>query len=82
LESYSQLVLERQGDRIKVSGFVMFRVSDRYDFKDDHPLKSKALEDYEDAKSFDISTGFWARPISGWLDISTSSPVARIGYDD
>jgi hypothetical protein len=83
LESYSQLAFERHGDQIEISGFVIFRVFDRYDFEPDHRLKFKALEDYGDAQSFDISTTFWVRPISGWMDIS-GKPVPRVylTFDD
>jgi hypothetical protein len=83
LQGFSQLTLERHGDRIDISGFVKFRVVDRYDFKPGHFLKSKTLEDYESAKSFDISTTFWVRPISGWMDIS-GAPVPRVHltFDD
>lgn len=83
LESFSQLTLERHGDRIEISGFVKLRVADRYDFKENHLLKSAVLEEHGDAKSFDISTTLWVRPISGWIDIS-GSPVStvRLNYDD
>jgi hypothetical protein len=49
----------------------------------DHILKSRAFDDLEDAKSFDISTTFWVRPISGWMDIS-GKPVPRVHltFDD
>jgi hypothetical protein len=83
LESYSQLVLERHGDKIEVSGFVIFRVYDRYDFKPGHRLKAKILEDYGDAQSYDISTTFWVRPISGWIDITGSlAQRAHVSFDD
>ena len=83
LESFSQLVLERQGNLVNISGIVKFRVFDRYDFKRDHLLKSKVLEDYGDAKSFVISTTLWVRPISGWMIIG-KAPVPRVHltFDD
>ena len=82
LQSFSQVDLERHGDRIEISGFVKLRVVDRYDFEEGHILKAKVLEDHADAKSFDISTTFWVRPISGWIDLSTSPPTASVSYDD
>ena len=83
LESFSHVVLEQHGDLIEISGYVKLRIVDRYDFEEDHPLKSKVLEDYDGAKSFGISTTFWVRPISGWIDISGSPvPRVRLTFDD
>ncbi|MEM7124170.1 MAG: hypothetical protein AAF563_23025 [Pseudomonadota bacterium] len=83
LDSFSQLVFERHGTRIKVNGFVNLRVSDRYDFEDGHILESKVLEDHGDAKSFDISTTVWTRPISGWIELGGSqTPRVELIYDD
>jgi len=83
LESYSQLVFERHGDRIAITGYVIFRVFDRYDFEPDHPLKFKALEDYGDAQSYDISTTLWVRPVSGWININGSpGQRANVTFDD
>ena len=82
LESFSQVTLERHGDRVEISGQIKFRVVDRYDFEDGHILRSKVLEDYGDAKSFDISTNFWSRSFSGWIDIGGSSePIVHLTYD-
>ncbi len=83
LESFSQLVLERHGGRIEVSGFVKLRVADRYDFGENHILKSGDLEKHGEAKSFDVSTTIWTRPISGWIELGGSRPPrVQLNYDD
>ena len=83
LESFSQLVFERNGDRIDVSGTMRLRVNDRYDFDAGHILRSKVLEDEARAKSYDISTTFWLRRVSGWIDLSDPDrPDAHLTYTD
>ncbi len=83
LESFSQLVFERNGDRIDVSGTIRLRVKDRYDFAEGHLLRSKVLEDEARAKSYDVSTTFWVRRVSGWIDLSDPDrPDAHLTYTD
>lgn len=81
LESFSQITFERHGDRIEVSGWTQFRVADRYDFEKGHRLRSKVLEEHGGAKSFDIHTGFWNRPFSGWIEVGgLSEPRVHLTY--
>lgn len=83
LESFSDFAFKREGNRIYITGTVRLRVIDRYDFGEEHPLRSKVLEDHGGAKSFDLSTTIWTRPVFGWIESNdTSTPSVFLIYDD
>lgn len=74
LQGFGYLILERQGDRIDVSGFIDFRVIDRYDFALGQVIGLDLLETDGPAKPFRVVTTTWRKPVEATIHLINGKP--------
>ncbi len=72
------LRLDREGDRIAISGQLQFRVRDRYDFAQSDTFGLHALEDNGSARSFWVTSEPWSVDVDGIIVIDEDQPVGAI----
>jgi hypothetical protein len=63
----NSLVLVRDGNLIRITGDLIFRVKDKYDFSEGDLLGLRALEDAGLAKGFDVLTETWRIEVEGFI---------------
>lgn len=74
LQGFGYLILERQGNRIDVSGFIDFRVTDRYDFALGQVIGLDLLETDGSAKPFRVVTTTWRKPVEATIHLVNGKP--------
>jgi hypothetical protein len=76
VEGFGYFEMERFGNRVLISGFIDFRVTDVYGFNEGDWL-NRGLRDLEPnglAMSFDLSTPNWRRPFHAVISIENDVP--------
>ena len=74
----ANLTLTREGDTIRVSGTLEFRVEDIYKFDDGHWLHYDELEKAGLATRFTVVSTPWSRKITGAIHLDGDEPVSVV----
>ncbi len=71
----NSLELVREGELIRISGNLTFRVKDVYDFADGDMFGLRAMEDAGLAKSFVVETHPWRVDVEGYIKLDGDTPI-------
>ena len=74
----SSLTLVRDGDTIRISGVMEFRVEDTYKFEDGHWLHFDELERAGLAKPFTVVSTPWSHRVNGVIRMDGDEPVSAL----
>ena len=71
----NSLVLVREGDLIKITGDMTFRVNDIYDFSEGDMFGLRKLEEAGLARSFGVTTEIWRVEVEGFIKFEDGNPI-------
>lgn len=79
----SSLTLVREGDVVRISGLMQFRIEDKYAFGDSHWLDFDQLQKAGLAENFWVRSEPWLREVEGMIFLENDRPVeAKIWVTD